>query len=121
MKKVMIVDDSRFVCEEIAQILADTEFEIVATCRDAGEAMETYHNKTPDVVLMDIVLPGIDGMEATEAMLQKWPDANIIMVTSLAYDDTIAHARKIGAKGFIFKPIDKFHLLDTLRQVIDSE
>lgn len=121
MTKVMIVDDSRFMCDEIKHMLQDSDFEVVATCRDASQAMEVYNQHTPDIVLMDIVLPGIDGIEATEVLLTKWPLAKVVIITSLAYDDTIAHARKIGAKSLLFKPIEKDMLLDSLQQVLTAE
>ena len=119
VNSVMVVDDSLFVYDEIKHSLAGTEFEVVRYCRDAEQAIQGYHEIRPDVVLMDIILPGIDGIEATKAMLAKWPDANIVMVSSLAYDETIERAKQIGAKSFVFKPFDKDHLLDVLRQVIE--
>lgn len=114
MKKVLIVDDSRFMQEEIRHILEGSAFEVVCCCRDAEEALACYTEYMPDVVLMDIVLPGIDGIEATQALLAKWPEAYVIIISSLAYDDTIARATECGAKNILFKPFDKKQMLEVL-------
>ena len=64
---------------------------------------------------MDIVMPGEDGFFATRQILEKFPDARILMVSSLAYDDTITEAVEVGAKGFVFKPIEQDQLLHALQ------
>lgn len=121
MKTVMVVDDSRFVCEEIKHCLQGSGFEVIAYCRDAEQAMQAYNSHMPDIVLMDIILPGIDGIEATKAITTKWPAACVVMLSSLAYDDTIDRAAKAGAKNFIFKPFDNEHLLDVLEEITKPE
>lgn len=120
MKTVMVVDDSRFVCEHIIHLLDDTEFEVVVCCRDAEEALECYGDHTPDAVLMDIVLPGMDGIEATEELLKKWPDAKVVVASSLAYEGTVEASSKSGAKGFLFKPLNREKMLEMLRGLIEG-
>lgn len=117
LKKVMVVDDSRFMQDEIVHELAGSEYEVSAACRDAEEAIRAYHENGPDVVLMDVVLPGIDGFVATRAILGKWPDAKIVVVSSLAYDDTEALAKEAGAAACLFKPFEKARLLAVLDEV----
>ncbi|MDL2253228.1 response regulator [Ruminococcaceae bacterium OttesenSCG-928-I18] len=116
MKKVLVVDDSRFMWEEIIHALADTEFSVCSCCRDAEEAMRAYEEQQPDIVLMDIILPGIDGIEATQKLLARWPEAKVVMVSSLAYDDDIARAKKTGAKSFLFKPFSHEELHKVLQE-----
>lgn len=115
-KSLMIVDDSRFIYEEMKHLLADSEFEIVGYCKDGEEALEQYEKLRPDVVTMDIILPGIDGLDATQALIEKWPDARVVVVSSLAYDDTIERAQQVGALGFIFKPLEKDKMLEVLKK-----
>ena len=119
MTKVMVVDDSRFMREEIAHELSDTEYSVCAQCRDAEEAMQAYGTQMPDIVLMDIVLPGIDGIEATRSILAKWPDARVVMISSLAYDDDIERAKQNGAKNFLFKPCTQDDLLKVLGEATE--
>lgn len=115
MKKVLIVDDSRFVYEEMKNLLKDTEFEPAAYCVRAEEALDIYEGINPDVVSMDIILPGMDGFEASERMLQSHPGAKIVMVSSLAYDETEQKAMDIGARAFVFKPFTKDQILTAFR------
>ena len=119
-KRIMVVDDSRMVKLRMEDLLADTEHEIAAYCRSGEEAVEQYGQVLPDVVTMDIIMPGMDGLEASQAILEEHPEAKIIMVSSLAYDDTFEEAKSIGAKGFIDKPFDREQLLALLDQVLSE-
>lgn len=117
-KTLMIVDDSRVVHREMKKILAGTEFKIVAECHTGEDALALYEECKPDIVTMDIVMPGIDGLQAARTLLERHPDAKVVMLSSLAYDDTIDEAVKIGAKTFVFKPVKAEQLLSTLRSVV---
>ena len=116
--EVMIVDDSRVVHTEMNRMLADTDFEIVGFCRSGEEALMTYETLMPKIVTMDIVMPGKDGLDTSEELLRKWPDARIVMVSSLAYGDITERARELGAKGLIFKPFDKDTLISALQNAV---
>lgn len=115
---LMIVDDSRVVHAEMKRMLEGSEFEIVAYCRSGEAALEEYGTVNPDVVTMDIVMPGIDGLETCQKLLEKWPDARVLMVSSLAYGATTENSAELGAKGFIFKPFTQEDLLDGLRKAV---
>ena len=116
-KQLMVVDDSRVMELQICKLLENSEYEVAAYCENGEEAIERYEIR-PDVVTMDIIMPGIDGLEAAQIILEKHPDARIIMVSSLVYDDTINEAKAIGAKGFLYKPIDEERLLSALEQAM---
>ena len=109
-KKIMVVDDSRMIALQMQNLLEDTEYEIAAYCR--------YEEIQPDAVTMDIIMPGMDGLETAQALLEEYKDASIIMVSSLAYDDTFEEAKAIGAKGFIDKPFEKEQLLDAFAKAL---
>lgn len=115
-KKLFIVDDSRFVFEEMKFMLHDSDFEITEYAKSGEEAIEKYDTVMPDVITMDIILPGMDGMEAAQIILEKWPQAKVVIVSSLAYDETVERSEKIGAKDFIFKPFEKDQLLASLEK-----
>lgn len=112
--KIMVVDDSRVVYAEMKKMLADSDFEIIGFCRSGEEALQTYESAKPDIVTMDIVMPGKDGLDTAEEILRRWPDARVLMVSSLAYSDTIERAKSFGAKGFLFKPFNEESLVDAL-------
>lgn len=113
-KKVMVVDDSRIVHKQMAGFLQNSDFEIVCFCRSGEEAIDLYPKYSPDVITMDIVLPGADGLNTARKILEMDPAARILMVSSLAYDDLVDEAVKLGAKGFIFKPFNRTQLLNSL-------
>ncbi len=122
MKKhrIMVVDDSRVIYMEMSKMLEDTDIEIAAFCRSGEDALEQYESVKPDLVTIDIVMPGMSGLEAAEAIIKRWPDANVFMVSSMAYEDVINSAAKIGAKGFLFKPFTKESLLEGLSGALKS-
>lgn len=109
--RIMAVDDSRLVRVQLEDVLKGTDYEIAAYCRSGEDAIEQYDSVRPDLVTMDIIMQGMDGLEAARAILKKDPDARIVMVSSLAYEDTFEQAKAIGAKGFVDKPFHKEQLL----------
>ena len=120
-KRIMVVDDSRMIGMQMRNLLEDTDYEVAAYCRDGEEAIDQYCQVQPDLVTMDIIMPGMDGLETAQAILEEHPEAKIIMVSSLAYDDTFEEAKAIGAKGFIDKPFEKEQLLEAFGKVLNGE
>ena len=117
-KRIMIVDDSRMVALQLQNVLEDTDYEIAAYCRNGEDAIAQYGQIQPDLVTMDIIMPGLDGLETAQAILEDHPEARIVMVSSLAYDDTFEEAKAIGAKGFIDKPFEKKQLLEAFEKAL---
>ena len=120
-KRIMVVDDSRMMYLQMKNLLEGTGYEVAAYCRDGEEAVIEYEKLAPDLVTMDIIMPGMDGMETAQAILTLHPDANIVMVSSLAYDETYEEAERIGAKGFIDKPFDREQVLRVFAKVLGGE
>ncbi len=119
-KKIMVVDDSRVMELQMQHMLEGSEYEITAYCRDGEEAIARFDEVNPDIVTMDILMPGMDGLETAQAILAERPEANVIMLSSLAYDDTLDEAKRIGAKGFLFKPFDRETLIETLGKALGT-
>lgn len=117
-KRVMVVDDSRVVELQMRRLLEGSEFEVAAYCTNGEDAIAQYEEIQPDIITMDIIMPGIDGLEAAQAILEEHPDAKIVMVSSLAYDDTFNEADAIGAKAFVYKPFERESLLDALNKAL---
>ena len=115
-KKIMVVDDSRIAQLQLEKVLPEGEYEVVACCQTGEEALDQYDKVNPDLVTMDIILPGMDGLEAARALLAANHEARILMVSSLAYDDTIKEAEALGANGFVFKPFDQDQLLQAMQK-----
>ena len=120
-KRVMVVDDSRVQEVQIRSLLEGTDYEVVHYCRSGEDALAVYDEVKPDVVTMDIIMPGMDGLETAQAILEEYPEAKTVMVSSLAYDDTFEEAKAIGAKGFIDKPFDKEKLVGALDKALAGD
>ena len=96
-KRVMVVDDSLAMEMQISKLLEGSGFEVAAFCEDGETAIARYNEVQPDIVTMDIIMPGIDGLEAAKIIIEEHPDARIIMVSSLGYDDTVNEVSLLGA------------------------
>ena len=117
-KRIMVVDDSRLVRVQLEDVLKGTDYEIVAYCRSGEDAIKQYAEVQPDLVTMDIIMQGMDGLDAAQIILKNNPQARIVMISSLAYDDTFERARAIGAKGFVDKPFHQEQLLKVFEQAL---
>ena len=117
-KRIMVVDDSRLVRVQLGDVLKDTDYEIASYCRSGEEAIAQYGEVKPDLVTMDIIMQGMDGLDAAKIILKEHPDARIVMISSLAYDDTFEKAESIGAKGFVDKPFHREQLLKVFEQAL---
>jgi DNA-binding NarL/FixJ family response regulator len=118
MTKIAIVEDNRVIRESLAEFVqADSEFEIVCACGTAAEALKLIPKLKPEIVLMDIQLPDISGIECTVQLKQLLPAVQIIMVT--VYEDTerIYKALRAGACGYLLKRCKPEELLAAIREV----
>jgi len=113
---VLIVDDQQLVRDGIKALLEiKDDFTIVGTASDGQEAIEVLQKKTVDVVLMDIRMPGLGGIEATSQIRKFNKDIRIIMLTTFNNDDYIVKAIKAGANGYLLKDIPKDDLAEAIR------
>lgn len=102
--QTIIVDDDNLVAISLKTILeADKDIEVVATGNDGKEAVELYSRYQPEVLLMDIQMKEMSGLEAAEQILQNHPQAKILFLTTFSDDEYIVKALNIGAKGYILK------------------
>ena len=102
--KIIVVDDDKIVAFSLKTILeASGKIEVMALGGSGLEAIELYHKHHPDVVLMDIRMNGMTGLEAGENILREDPNARILYLTTFADDEYIGKALEIGAKGYILK------------------
>ena len=118
MTKIAIVEDNRVIRESLVEFVqADSELECVCTCGTAGEALKLIPKLKPEIVLMDIQLPDISGIDCTVQLKQVMPAVQIIMVT--VYEDTerIYKALRAGACGYLLKRCSTEELLAAIREV----
>jgi two-component system chemotaxis response regulator CheY len=115
MATVLIVDDAKYVKEMIRSMLESRGHEIAGVASDGFEAIEKYKVLKPDVVLMDILMPGMDGLSAINKIMEQDKDAKIIVVTALAKDALRKESMKAGAIDFITKPFEIERLLGAIK------
>lgn len=119
--RVVVVDDDRIVVRSLATILgAEPDIEVVGQGLDGHEAVELFSLLDPDVVLMDIQMPGGDGLSAAEEMLSLRPDARIVFLTTFSDDEYIVRALRLGARGYLIKQ-DVATIAPALRSVMRGQ
>lgn len=102
--RIIIIDDDKFVCLSLKTILqAEKDIEVVAVGTSGEEAISLYDKERPDIMLMDIQMAGMSGLEAGEQILSKHPEAKILYLTTFSDNEYIIKALRIGAKGYIIK------------------
>lgn len=117
-KRIMVVDDSRIMELQIRKRLEGSEFEVAAYCENGEEAIARYDEVKPDVVTMDIIMPGIDGLEAAQVLMYEHDEAKIIMISSLGDEEMLQEVYGIGAQGVLFKPLNREALLGALKKAL---
>jgi DNA-binding NarL/FixJ family response regulator len=116
MIRVVIVDDHPMMRSGLAQLLESTDdLEVVGIASDGLEAVELDALHHPDVVMMDISMPGIDGVEATRRIVTARPEAHVVMLTSFAEHERVIAALDAGAIGYLLKDADPSELLRAVR------
>lgn len=121
MTKIIIVDDHQLFREGVKRILDfEDTFDVVAEGDDGTDVVTLYAENEPDVVLMDINMPGKNGVEATEELITEFPDAKVIML-SIHDDETyVTHALKSGALGYMLKEMDADEIVEAIKVVANG-
>lgn len=120
--RVLVVDDHTLFRDGLSAILMNVpDIEVVGEAGTGLEAVAQAESLAPDVILMDINMPDLNGIEATQQVLAIHPDTGIIMLTMLEDDDSLFAAMCAGARGYILKGADKAEVLKTIRAVASGE
>jgi two-component system chemotaxis response regulator CheY len=119
MTSVMIVDDTELIRMVIRDVLVKCGYEVVAEAADGEEAIQTYRQIKPELVLMDITMPKMNGEEALKELLVTDPKAKVIMCSSLGQQAIVTESMKIGAMGFIVKPFKLDDIIGIMRKIAE--
>lgn len=115
--KIGIVDDSDFSRSMIKKFVADAGFDVVGEAPSAEKALEMIRDKKPNIVITDIVMPEISGIELTEKINKSFNEVSVIIISSLSQEHIILEAIGAGAADFISKPIQKEQLIDSITKI----
>ena len=117
-KNVLIVDDAAFMRMMIKDILTKNGYNIAAEAENGKIAVDKYNEVKPDLVLMDITMPEMDGIQALKAIKGNDPNANIIMCSAMGQQAMVIEAIQSGAKDFIVKPFQAERVLEAVKKVV---
>ena len=116
--RILTVDDHPLILEGIASVLQrQPDMELVGEASDGFQAIEAFAKFRPDVSLIDLQMPGMNGVDTIIAILEKWPGARCVVLTTYAGDVQATRALKAGAKGYLLKSMLRKDLVDTIRTV----
>lgn len=115
--RIVLVDDSDFSRSIITKMLSEAGFNVVGEAGSAEEALQVIKDKGPNVVITDIVMPEVSGIELTEKLSQNYDDIYVIVISSLSQEHIVLEAISAGATDFIPKPIQPSQLVDSLQKI----
>lgn len=114
---ILVVDDSPFASKQIKDLVEENGYEVIGYAKNGEEGIHMYEELQPDIVIMDIIMPGIDGLETAEILMKKDSKATILMLSSLCDSGTLEEVKAIGLKYLIPKPWEDDVLLATLEML----
>ena len=119
--RYLVVDDSVFARKNVATMVESFGGEVAGEAGDGCTAITEYDRITPDMVLMDITMPQMEGIEASERIVRAHPDARIVMVSSVGYQENIVAALQKGARHFVQKPVKPEILYEVIKYVMGDD
>lgn len=116
MAKILVADDSQFMRKVLSDILNKNGYTDIVEAADGSEAIAKFDAEKPDLVLADIIMPNIDGMEVLKNLVPK--GAKVIIVSAVGQDEMIAQAKTIGALGYIVKPFEEKQVVEEVAKAL---
>ncbi|MCX4267404.1 MAG: response regulator [Lachnospiraceae bacterium] len=117
-KNILICDDAAFMRMMIKDILTKNGYTVAGEAENGAKAVERYLELKPDLVMMDITMPEMDGIQALKKIKQSDPSANVIMCSAMGQQAMVIEAIQSGAKDFIVKPFDKDRVLEAVKKAV---
>ena len=117
-KNILIVDDAAFMRMMIKDILTKNGYNVVGEAENGAKAVEKFRELKPDLALMDITMPEMDGIQALKAIKGEWSDAKVIMCSAMGQQAMVIESIQAGAKDFIVKPFQADRVLEAVKKVV---
>ena len=119
--RYLVVDDSVFARKNVTKMVESFGGKVAGEAGDGCTAITEYDRAIPDIVLMDITMPQMEGIEAAEKIVQQHPEARVVMVSSVGYQENIVAALQRGARHFVQKPVKPEVLYEVIKYVLGDE
>ena len=119
-KRLLITDDTAFMRMTLRNVLEKNGYEIAGEAEDGRQAVDKYEELKPDLVTMDITMPNMDGISAIKLIVEKDPNAKIVVVSAMGQKALVIEALNAGAKDFIVKPFQPDRIVEALNKVAGS-
>jgi len=119
-KRILLVDDAAFMRMMIKNILIKNDYEVAGEAQDGLEAISKYSELKPDLVIMDITMPNMDGITALKELKKQYPESKIVMCSAMGQEHYVVEAIKIGASDFIVKPFNADRIVMTINQILGN-
>lgn len=119
--RYLVVDDSVFARKNVTKMIESFGGKVAGEAGDGCTAITEYDRTTPDIVLMDITMPQMEGIEAAERIIRNHPDARVVMVSSVGYQENIVAALQKGARHFVQKPVKPEVLYEVIKYVMGED
>ncbi len=120
-RKILIADDTTFMREMLKSALDPEKYQIIGEATDGVQAVEFYKEKNPDLMILDINMPKMNGIDALTEVIKYDSKANVIMCSDQKYENMIVMAIKRGAKDFVIKPFTAADVITAVNKVFDNE
>lgn len=121
MAKILIVDDAAFMRGSLKYIVESAGHSVVGMAQDGQEALKLCRQLKPDIVTLDILMGGLDGLSALEMIRKERPSTKVIMVSALGQEEKQKEAFDLGALGYIRKPFKQTEIVDEIKRVLSSD
>ncbi|MDQ7095660.1 response regulator [Desulfosporosinus sp. PR] len=118
--RILVVDDSLFMRKIIRVVVEKAGHQVIGEASNGQEAICQYKDLKPELVIMDITMPIVSGLESLKEILRLNPDANVLMCSAMGQEAYIKESIKNGAKGFVIKPINEMLLLEEIERIVSD-
>ncbi|HNZ29100.1 MAG: Chemotaxis protein CheY [Candidatus Aerophobetes bacterium ADurb.Bin490] len=119
-KRILIADDAAFMRMMLKNILTSGGYEVVGEAGNGREAVELYKKLLPDMLISDMVMPEMGGIDTLREIMKDYPAANVLICSAIGQQALVIEAIQAGAKDYIVKPFEQSNVLETVRKIIGA-
>jgi two-component system chemotaxis response regulator CheY len=119
-KKILIIDDSVFMCKSVRDIFSTNGYEVVGDVQDGAQALTKFKELTPDIVILDLIMPPEKGLDILKNILKEDPKARVLVLTAVGDHSVMIEVIKAGAMGYINKPFQAKALIDEVKKILNK-